>query len=224
MSAGSIVRSGPRTIVIAAGMMLALVSGGCTNSNAAAPERESEAVASMDDLRQEALSARWDVDKTMETLNELPTSTTDLRATYDKFSSQVDEIKSDAAKIKQLTADLQNRVDEYVKKWQEDMSKVTDPSMKQLSEQRRDAVQKRMAEVRTAHKGLANTYSAFYDDLVSIRTYLGNDLTPAGVKAVEPKIKKANEDRAAMKPYGDELLKVLDQISAGMATPPPSSI
>jgi hypothetical protein len=68
---------------------------------------------------------------------------------------------------------------------------------------------------------LSDTYNTFYGDLTSIRTFLANDLTPAGVKAVGPTIKKANDDRAAMKKHGDALLKVLDEVSAGMATPPP---
>jgi len=224
MSAGSIIRY--VVITIFAVMLFALISGaGCNSPNTAAgsADRSASAVSSMDDLRHDALSGRRLVDQTMETLNTLQTSD-NLRATFDTYSKQVDEIKADGEKIRNLNEQMRTRVQEYVQKWQEQMSEVTDPSLKNLAEQRRAAVEKRYEEVRAHHKALGDAYTAFYGDLTNIRTYLGNDLTPTGVKAVDKTITKANQDRETMKVHGDALLKALDEMSAGMATPKPANI
>jgi hypothetical protein len=213
---------------LAAALPLALAIGGCTSDSkenatpaAATPaDLATPAVHSMNTVKQEAVNARMLVDDTMNTVNTMQTSD-DLRSTFTRFSQQVDQVEAQSEKLKGLTTDMKNRVQAYIKQWQTEMTKVEDPSLVQISDQRRIAVQKRYHDVQAQQQAFNDAYSTFYTDLTSLRTYLGTDLTNTSVKAAEPSVKKANEDRAALKAKADTLLKTLKEIAAGISTPPP---
>jgi hypothetical protein len=213
------------TITVAGFLILGLLGGsGCTsgsNNASAAQERSTSAIKSISDLKTEAWNARTLVDETMATLNSLST-TDDLNASFKRYSEQVDQVNEQAEKIKSLTSDMKDNVHTYIKQWQEDMAKVDDPALVQLADQRRAAVQQRYTEVQKDHQAFSDSYATFYGDLTSLRSYLANDLTAAGVKSAQTSIKKANDDRNDMKEKAEALLKVLHEVAAGMRTPTPA--
>jgi hypothetical protein len=206
--------------VVPTALILALAAAsGCTSPNAGV-DRTTAAVKSMNDIRLEAVNARTVVDETMATLNSMPT-TDDLRGTYNRFSTQVDQVAAQSEKLNSLSDDLKSNVQAYIKQWGEEMSQVNDPSLVVTADQRRLEVQKHYREIQTDHQAFSDAYSTFYEDLTSLRSYLANNLTAASVKAAEPTIKKANDDRAAMKTKADTLLKAIHDVARNITTPPP---
>jgi len=79
---------------------------------------------------------------------------------------------------------MQDRGAQYTKKWQEDMSQVSDPSLKAASEERRAAVEKRYGEIRGELSSTRDAYTRFVNSCDSVKAYLANDLTTQGVKAI----------------------------------------
>jgi hypothetical protein len=150
----------------------------------------------------------------------LPT-TDDLQGTYNRFSTQVDQVNAQSEKLKSLTDDMKSNVQAYITQWGEEMSQVNDPSLVLTADQRRLEVQKHYGEIKTDQQAFSDAYSTFYEDLTSLRSYLSNNLTTASVKAAEPSIKKANDDRAAMKTKADTLLKAIHDVRVGLKTPEP---
>jgi chromosome segregation ATPase len=200
------------------GLALAVAAAGCATTGA---DRSANATASLKDLKKEALTMRAQIDKTLESLNALQ-SADDVKESFNDFAAQVDDVGSDADTMKDQADDMKARLDDYVKKWQEDMAQVTDPSLKAISAQRQAAVKQRIGEIQARQQAAAQAFKAFYGDLTGLRSFLSNDLTPDGIKAAGPTIKKANEDRATLKHLGDELISVLDQVSAGLSSSKPT--
>jgi hypothetical protein len=111
---------------------------------------------------------------------------------------------------------------EYIQKWQDEMSTITDPSLKAAADARRAAVQAQFSNIEAKYSTARDTYKVFYDDLTSLRTYLSNDLTPAGVTATKSMFDKANADGATLHTQAKDVTDTLDQVTNAMpgATPP----
>jgi hypothetical protein len=200
------------------GVALAVAAAGCASTGV---DRAETATASLKDLKKEALTMRAQIDKTLASLNALQ-GADDLKESFNEFAGQVDDVGSEADTMNDQADDMKSRLDEYVKKWQEEMAQVTDPSLKAISEQRQAAVKTRIGEIQARQQAAAAAYKAFYGDLTGLRSFLSNDLTPDGVIGAAPTIKKANDDRATLKDLGDQLISVLDQVSAGLSSSKPT--
>jgi hypothetical protein len=188
------------------GLALAM-TGGCASN---AQDRSAAAVSSLKDTRDKIAVYSTQVDLVLASLNSLQ-GATDLNAAFAKYSAQVDKSQADAADIKSR---------EYVKKWQEEMSTITDPDLKAVADARRQAVQDKYAEIQTAADGIRQSYTAFDSDITGIRTYLANDLTPGGVTAAKSIIEKANTDGAKLKESIATVVAMMDKVTATMPAPP----
>jgi chromosome segregation ATPase len=197
------------------GLALAM-TGGCASN---AQDRSAAAVSSLKDTRDKIAVYSTQVDLVLASLNSLQ-GATDLNAAFAKYSAQVDKSQADAADIKSRAADMRARGQEYVKKWQEEMSTITDPDLKAVADARRQAVQDKYAEIQTAADGIRQSYTAFDSDITGIRTYLANDLTPGGVTAAKSIIEKANTDGAKLKESIATVVAMMDKVTATMPAPP----
>ena len=57
-------------------------------------------------------------------------------------------------------------------------------------------------------------YDPFISNMKDIRTYLSNDLTPGGVKRLEPTIEKARRDGAALQKALDDFNQASQRVQA----------
>jgi hypothetical protein len=62
-----------------------------------------------------------------------------------------------------------------------------------------------------------DSFEPFMSGLVDIRRYLSTDLTPRGVGAIEPALRKANEDGAAVQKRLDAVVAELDRAAAELS-------
>jgi hypothetical protein len=90
----------------------------------------------------------------------------------------------------------------------------TNPQIQALSEQRRADLSEIFAKIAQAGVGVKGALKAYVSDIEQIRTYLSTDLTPKGIEAITPTVRKAIDDGAYLK---DAVKPVLDAIADARA-------
>lgn len=184
-----------RQLTIMAGLVLSLAFTGCASSGG---DRSKAAVASLKQTHEQINATSKHVDAALASLNSLQYGP-DLQKKFDQYKKEVSAIESNAASVKKSAADMHARSADYIKKWQAEMDKTGNEELKQAAAQRREQIQARFGDITAAHDAVRDAYTTFHNDLVSLRTYLSNDLTDAGIKASAPAIKKANDDATVMR-------------------------
>jgi hypothetical protein len=202
--------------VLSLGMLLA---GGCASNGGS---RSESAVTSMAQTRQRLVDGKVQIDSVLASMNAMQGST-DLAAAFAAFSDQVDKTQSDADKTKSRVADMKANEQEYIQKWQEEMTTVTDPTLKATAEARRQAVASKFDSVTASCATARDSYNKFYSDLSGIRTYLSNDRTPDGVAASGASMDQATADGKTLKANIDVIIAQLDAITATMPATPASN-
>src|SRR5690349_8204866 len=114
-------------VVTALTVAAVLVTGGCAGDPGR--DRSSKAVGGLKDTRDELADCRKQVDQTLAALNGLQAAQSDLRPAYDKYKNEVKEMENKAKAVADRAADMRARADEYQKKWQEEMRKVSNPDL-----------------------------------------------------------------------------------------------
>jgi chromosome segregation ATPase len=196
-------------VLLGLSMMLAV---GCSSNG---QQRAQTTVAGLQDTRKQITDGQAQVDKTLAAMNAIPGSN-DLKTAYSKFSDEVDNLNSDANDVKNSVQSMKDNSADYIKQWQDEMSAVTDPTLKSVAAARQAAVQAKFTDVQAKYEAAKDAYKTFHDDLTSLQTYLSNDLTPEGVTAAKPAFDKANADGAAAQTSGKALTDLLDSISSAL--------
>jgi hypothetical protein len=192
--------------------VFAIVAGGCSSGG---QQRAASAVSGLQELRGQMTDAHGQVDKTLASMHAMQ-NTNDLKSAFSKFSDDVDDTQADAQKIKDTVADMHDRGAEYTKKWQDEMSAVTDPTLKQVAQQRRDAVQQNYSNIQSKFDAARDAYKVFYGDLTSLRTYLSNDLTSEGVAAAKPSFDKTDADAQALHAAAKDVTDAMDKVMVAL--------
>lgn len=199
-------------LYVVSGLILALAFVGCASSG---KDRSKATVASLKETHEDINAGSKHVDAALAALNSLQYGP-DLDKKFDQYKKEVSAIESDAKKVKQAAADMHARSAEYIKKWQAEMDKTGDAALKEAAASRRAAIQSRFGEITAAYDAVGNAYETFHNDLVSLRTYLSNDLTEAGVKASAPAIQKANADAQTMRQKTAAYRAILRDVAGDM--------
>jgi chromosome segregation ATPase len=189
-----------------------LLAGGCSSNG---QDRAQTTVSGLQDTRKEINDVHGQVDKTLAAMNAMQ-GTNDLKTAFSKFSDEVDNTQSEASDVKSKVQDMKDNSAEYVKKWQDEMSSITDPTLKSVAQARQAAVQQHFTEIQGKYEAAKDAYKTFYTDLTSLRTYLSNDLTPDAVTAAKPAFDKANADGAALHAKGKDVTDALDAVTAAL--------
>jgi ABC-type transporter Mla subunit MlaD len=189
-----------------------LLSGGCSSNG---QDRAQTTVAGLQDTRKEIGDVHTQVDKVLAAMNAMQGSN-DLKTAFSKFSDEVDNTQSEAEDVKSKVQDMKDNSAVYIKKWQDEMSSITDPNLKSIANARQAAVQQRFSDIQGKYEAAKDAYKTFYGDLTSLRTYLSNDLTPDAVAAAKPSFDKANADGATLHAKGKDVTDGLDAIMTAL--------
>lgn len=146
-----------------------------------APDRAARAASSLDVMQQNSARARAQIDTVLVSLDTLLNAPADrLRETYDRYDKDVKKMNQYADAIRENDTDLRKNGNTYLAQWQRDSSKVSDPELRALAEQRRDQVARSSQSMRSTLTSAAGSFEAFLRDINDIHKVIGNDLTPAG--------------------------------------------
>lgn len=188
---------------------------GCS-SNPRSPEG-TKAIESFQRTTSTLADAQKQVDAVTASLRSLST-TKDLPATYNKFKSQVADLKKTSAEARKRADAMRARQDEFVRKWQQEMASLQDPNLKSTLEQRRAAVSSNFERVRDAGQDARAAYEPFISTLDEILKALSIDPTPQTVAGIRPTLDRAESQALTLKQKLAGLQKELNDIQAGLAS------
>lgn len=150
-----------------------------------APDRAAKAVSSLDVMQQNSSKARAQIATVLASLDTLLEAPPDkLRETYDRYDRDVKKMNEYADAIRENDTDLRTNGDKYLERWQRDTSKVSDPELRELAEQRRHEIASRSQAMRSTLTSAAGSFAGFLRDTNDIQKVIGNDLTPTGQASV----------------------------------------
>jgi hypothetical protein len=158
--------------------VLVLFAAACATS---APDRAAKTASSLDVMQQNSSRARAQIGTVLQSLDALLVASPEgLREAYDRYDKNVKKMNEYADAIRENDTDLRNNGNDYLKQWQRDTSKVSDPELRAIAEERRGQIADSTRAMRSTLTTAAGSLQAFLRDINDIQKVIGNDLTPAG--------------------------------------------
>jgi len=162
----------------AAAVLALFTLGACAHST---PDRAAKAASSLEVMHGNSTKARAQIDTVLTSLDTLLNASPDkLRDSYDRYDKDVRQMNAYAADMRENDADLRSNGNAYLAQWQRDASKVADPELRALAEQRRHEITRSSEEMRSKVTLAAGSFAGFLRDINDIQKVIGNDLTPVG--------------------------------------------
>jgi chromosome segregation ATPase len=195
-------------------LSVALLIAGCSSSGGQIGEGK-KATESFTATKKALDKAQQQVDQTLASMKGL--NGTDLRKTYPTFTKEVDELEKMGKAAAKRSEAMRSNMQAYVKKWQEDMSEMTDPTIKASLQERQTAVSANFEKVRTAAHAARDAYTPLMARLQEISKALAIDLSPAALPGLKPAMDNANAQGHTLKEKLSAMQKELDGMLSGMS-------
>lgn len=196
--------------------LFALVLGGLVGCSSNKSGSSGQAIQSIKSTQKAMDDVGKHIDAAMSSLNAMQVGG-DLPKKFATFEKEVKAIESRAAASRKASEDMHARSEQYITTWQAEMAKTTNPKLQEAAAQRQEQIRARYGEITAAYDEVRNEFSEFHEDLVSIRTYLANDLTPGGVQAAGPTIQKATENAQSLRAGADKVREILRSLASDMS-------
>ena len=153
--------------------------------------------------------AKLQTQKTLDAYNALVTKpSTNMKGDYKKVMKSADSMNDRVAAARQKIAEMQKAGDVYFNGRAETIKNIKDPQLLAQAKQRLGDNQKEFAGVLQSLREAGDALEPFRKDLADQITFLGSDLTPSAMTALQPNAQKLNA-------RGTELLARIDKANAG---------
>jgi hypothetical protein len=131
-----------------------------------------------------------------------------MKGDYKKLMKSMDSMNDRVAGARQKIAEMQKAGDVYFSGRAETIKNIKDPQLLAQAKQRLGDNQKEFGGVLQSLKEAGDALEPFRKDLADQITFLGSDLTPSAMTALQPNAQKLNA-------RGTELLARTDKANAG---------
>lgn len=178
------------------------------------------------DFREEIVKGKQAIDTTMASLNQIEVqAVSNPRKAYEKFCKDVANLESTAAKARKRAQDMKEQGQAYFKQWEMQMSQVQDPAIRKLSQERQAKLRETFDSIKKFTEPLKAQFDTWMTDLKAVQSYLGIDMTVAGVNAAKNIIAKTKSEGRDVQKSMDALIAELNSVSATITpanVPPPT--
>ena len=181
--------------------LVALVATGCARTGF---DRSANIADTMSKQVTGLQEAKPQVDAMLASLEGLTRAEGDMRPAFKKFSETLGDTEKAAARARKSSQTLREKEAEYFAEWQRQAAEITNPQIKAATQARQAEVKGNLESLSQTGRTAGEAYEPFISNMKDIRTYLSNDLTPGGVKRLEPTIEKARRDGAALQKALDD--------------------
>lgn len=130
---------------------------------------------------------------------------------FEKYSDDVDKMESLGEKMFKHIDKMSAQGKDYFAEWRKQGNTYTNSEIQALSEQRRADVSAALVKIPEASVGVKGAFKSYMSDIMEIRKYLSNDLTPKGVESITPVAQKAITD-------GNDLKEALTPVLSAIGT------
>lgn len=205
----------PLPRLLAAALVVAPLASACSSTHSTSGAKQAEAAAStMDDLRASLLGLQKDVLASSESLTALVGSAEeaglDTKKAYASFSKSVSTVEASIKKASGELDELRAETKAYFDKWAKDSAAITDASLKKSAEKRQKSMTKVLDELSDEMSDVTEEVGPFQSLLAEVEAYLGNDLSPAGLKAVQGKAKSLAKQAKSLSGQIDDVIEEID--------------
>ena len=154
------------------------------------------------------VNAKLQTQKTLDAYNTLVTQpSTNMKGDYKKLMKSMDSMNDRVAAARQKIAEMQKAGDVYFSGRAETIKNIKDPQLLEQAQKRLGDNQKEFAGVLQSLREAGDALEPFRKDLADQITFLGSDLTPSAMTALQPNAEKLNA-------RGTEVLARTDKANA----------
>ena len=192
---------------VAVGIVVPMLSVGCSTTASLPPN----IAVGLDGLRNEAVSLRGQIEKTVGSLNELTTKPqADLSPQFQSYTHELGILEARIEEARQQRAATDAMVKDQFMAWDENLKKLQNEETRTSAAARRAATDATYSGITQKIAGVKQEWVPFITDLRDIRQYLKSDLSPEGLRTMQPTVQRASDHKVTLVQRLDEVIQALD--------------
>ena len=207
-------RCPPRTFSVV--LFATILLSGCSSGGGRIDEGQ-KAIEGFQSTRTGVQKAQQQVDQTLVSIDKLAAGG-EMQKSYKAYTKEVDDLQGAAKNAAKRAQKMRENYKEYVTKWQKEVEKMGDPTIKASLTQRREAVSANFDRVRSSAEAAKQAYEPFMKTLQEIRNALAIDLSPQALPGLKPAMDKAKGQGQTLKQKLAAMQSDLDRIVSGMSS------
>jgi hypothetical protein len=131
--------------------------------------------------------------KTMDAYNAvLAPDVKDRRDAYKQLQKEMANTDKKRADVSAKAGEMNTEADKLFKSWQGSAAAISNPDLRQRSDERLKKTQDRFSQIRQTGQEASSLYTPFMKSLQDQVTFLGHDLNPGAVASLKPDADKLN--------------------------------
>ena len=176
---------------------------------------------SLGDVKSELITDKTTLTAAVNDLNDLIYNPkNNLKPQYEKFAAEVTALQKAQVSSRKSARNLVADREAYLSKWKADTATQTDPDIRMRSIERIKQVENDFFALGDTLIAADNALAPLVNDLDSLKKYLGNDLTAAGIKNVSDLATNAKNKSITVNGQIDKAIVEVDKVSNAIAPMP----
>ena len=197
-----------KTILLAAGLVALTASPALSQ---AGPEQTQKLVKTMETTVKSIGETRQQLEKTLAGYNSIIDQTAkDTKGAYKDLGKAITDSEKKVGESRLKVDEMNAEAAKHFTAWKENAASITDPALRQRSEERLADAQSRFGKIAVAGKDARQSFDSLMTDLKNQSTYLGNDLNPSAITSLKPDAAKFNTRAKGLLDKIDNVNKMFD--------------
>ncbi|MDX9740699.1 MAG: DUF2959 family protein [Gammaproteobacteria bacterium] len=198
-------------------LLIAVLIAACANLPGAGSDNPAREVTSnMDQVDTDLRDAVMQVDTVDASIDTLLRADGSLDPAFERYARNVEEMERVGEELEQHADALRSQGFDYFAEWREQTADVSNPDVVDISEARHEESREAFTELTRTSADVKRTLQTYISDLRDMETYLSNDLTPAGIKAIQPVAEQAQKDGEALQQAIEPMINALNKARSAM--------
>ena len=144
----------------------------------------------------------------------------DQTSMFNTYRNELARLEDLARKTGRRRDAASEEKDRYLEQWGRSLASIRDESLREISESRRAEVEEAFGQARAAYEKARTSFLPLFEQLQDLRTLLGNDLSPSGIRALDGAIRKADRDGEQTRKNLAAVRAELDELAEAIAPAP----
>lgn len=181
-------------------------------------QRSQDTRTTMESMDNDIQEASRQLDATGSSLDELMRpGQTDVKQAFESYKYNVNKMEAMEKKFAKHAEQMKAQGNNYFEEWKKEGDEYSNPTIQQLSDQRREELRKVYDKIAENSIGVDEAFKTYVSDVKEIQTYLSNDLTTKGIAAIGPTSEKVVSDGDSLKYAIQKLQTAIQDVRAEMA-------
>jgi hypothetical protein len=189
-------------------------AGGCASASTQGQKRVQGFTKTREVLDESAAQ----VDATLRAMNDVRRAPAEQKGeAFARYKKAVEKLEKQAADAKWQAQVLKEQSDEHIRKWQEEMKSISDPTMKASLQSRRDAVKTNFTLIQMYADDVRKAYEPFLSGNQQLVKALSIDLSPATVSGLSESMDRVTADGVTLLQKISMMQHALNNIANGLS-------